>query len=946
MWGDSNGSVFVIVFEARPMMTSINPRRAENMRDLILLSAIVSGQTPLLRGYSLRHVHRDVVLQIRYSPRLDCTISVCRHAPTAIFIGDAVRKTTHNVFEVHKGVLAFDYCNRANLIVTGGVDALLRVWDPHMPARPVSILHGHQSHIIIVYVDSRRENIISVARNKDVRVHDLYTLACTQFVHHMHVPDMGRGAVIGATYNPYRRSLLFASTVVFVLELHAKDRARNRLISHQHPVCGALYNSLYRQVVSSDDQANVYVWPLATGVSVMQFNVAPNAERRGRLGVQLSPGVTSMAFDSSLRLLVTGACDGHVRMWNFSNGQCVREFGRQTAQRVTSLACLDRDVIAAGWNHQVTVYDFDIKSCGRDLARAPSTCRTLAPAHCDDILSMDFYPPNMLATSSYDGRIFVWSLKASQLLFTYRVEDVEFPDPLVRSLMQRHAQERVALDAKEGGRPRRGGPRGTARPWVPRRALHPPPDDMQRCHTSVNVPSRVRRDSDGGDVVEVTARPTDARRLGTAVEKLLFLRSRPADPATAALLAACADGVVRAWSARFDRGLLGQFAAAHCPGDAVVAMVTTANDELLVTGDTGGYVKVWDISHYATNGRRCSVTEHEARAGRWQPFAAFLHWLDIVEGVGKLATVFPCMAARGPGQPHLLLSYRAHADGVNSVDYFRNDGSELVVTASIDCSVRLWTLAGEFLGIFGQPYLWTYPQTMGRRGLDDVDKYYEYMLPPDVRAVASCTTLRVLRGFARTHWARIVTFVRMANHFKSLLIVVKHRTFMLENADCRRRTPSPYLITEQQDAEVDSSDGSSSDGGGDRSLSDTASDASDHTTASHASHSSTPRSFRSATRRTSAAIPPPSNLMDIVQALGSNAASVVQLKEPSTATFTSFATFTGHCEHVWKNYRKVRHHQLVPKIHVPIGNQVRLRHLLCLSIVKTSNHSKVSPRKV
>ena len=40
--------------------------------------------------------------------------------------------------------------------------------------------------------------------------------------------------------------------------------------------------------------------------------------------------MTAAAFDGGLRRLITGASDGTMRMWNFSNGQMLKEFMNPT----------------------------------------------------------------------------------------------------------------------------------------------------------------------------------------------------------------------------------------------------------------------------------------------------------------------------------------------------------------------------------------------------------------------------------------------------------------------------------------------------------------------------------------------------------------------------------------------------------------------------------------
>lgn len=40
--------------------------------------------------------------------------------------------------------------------------------------------------------------------------------------------------------------------------------------------------------------------------------------------------------------------------------------------------------------------------------------------HQDDILSIDFCPPNFVATSSFDGEIIVWNVKTEKIFVRLR----------------------------------------------------------------------------------------------------------------------------------------------------------------------------------------------------------------------------------------------------------------------------------------------------------------------------------------------------------------------------------------------------------------------------------------------------------------------------------------------------------------------------------------------
>ena len=87
-------------------------------------------------------------------------------------------------------------------------------------------------------------------------------------------------------------SLLIIRFVIVGPEKSSDDKERS---SHIKPICKALYNSLFNQVVSACHASLVIVWNLETGEKVIQFsNAHPQSE------------ITAMCFDQSLRRLVTG----------------------------------------------------------------------------------------------------------------------------------------------------------------------------------------------------------------------------------------------------------------------------------------------------------------------------------------------------------------------------------------------------------------------------------------------------------------------------------------------------------------------------------------------------------------------------------------------------------------------------------------------------------------
>jgi hypothetical protein len=50
----------------------------------------------------------------------------------------------------------------------------------------------------------------------------------------------------------------------------------------------------------------------------------------------------------------------------------------------------------------------------------------------------------------------------------------------------------------------------------------------------------------------------------------------------------------------------------------------------------------------------------------------------------------------------LLISFRAHAEDITDIQLI----GKQIVTCSTDCTVRMFTKKGEFIGVFGQQKLW------------------------------------------------------------------------------------------------------------------------------------------------------------------------------------------------------------------------------------------------
>ena len=100
-------------------------------------------------------------------------------------------------------------------------------------------------------------------------------------------------------------------------------------------------------MVSGDESAQVCVWDVEKGEMVFHFTELHNSK------------MTAMAFDEAGRRLITGANDGTVRVWNFSNGQCLQVLSNEGESEVSAITFIvegqNKLIVAGGWNRKVVV---------------------------------------------------------------------------------------------------------------------------------------------------------------------------------------------------------------------------------------------------------------------------------------------------------------------------------------------------------------------------------------------------------------------------------------------------------------------------------------------------------------------------------------------------------------------------------------------------------------
>ncbi|GBP62119.1 WD repeat-containing protein on Y chromosome [Eumeta japonica] len=582
---------------------------------------------------------------------------------------------------------------------------------------------------IIAEDDASR--VYSLSRDRVIKVWDVHAQTCVQT--YIDIPSsVGERAPLSCAYNPHSRELVVGAIDVAVLSLDERlDTRHTDGSTHSRAVSCVLYNPLFKIIITCGLDSNIMNWDPATGdrnVIVLKAHTCP---RHGEL---VPVEITAACFDPGYLLLLTGARDGSVQVWNFNTGVRLRRMNIEHMCEVTNVFWVEGRILAIGWNRHITEFE--------DTSMA-TTGKAWETRHTDDVLASAFRPPLSLVTSSYNSEMVMWKLETGQ---AYRRYSCVKPTERIKMSYGKRAVQRADAAAGAGGKQSSRGRKQTIKKttghtlsclrWITiEMAFHAVPLELCLHHfLSYSTGSAILEiDRTGGaarvNVIEpseailkaqarkenpVTEKTKPGGMREVAVHSMTFLQTRPFHSQVGSLMVGLENGKIQCWSDHPAGGYKGSFQAVHSPGDYVSAMTTDGADQFLFCGTAIGYIKVWLMTNYF-RGEEVHVNMPALRLEF--PFT----WRDRVVGRAK-------RSVRGQRLPVLLNSYRAHTRRITSLAYVQD--KKLLFSGSTDYSVRVWRLSGEYVQTLGG--LWVGPPD-------------ELHFPPDVNKIISSTTLKVFR---------------------------------------------------------------------------------------------------------------------------------------------------------------------------------------------------------
>uniref|UniRef100_A0A182NGA0 WD repeat-containing protein on Y chromosome n=1 Tax=Anopheles dirus TaxID=7168 RepID=A0A182NGA0_9DIPT len=692
--GDYEGRVRMFVFYPERKATSSDESFSTVTR--VSLLEVLHGKYPPVECTDYGLLLPDIVRSIQFVDRLESFVACAEENPLTTTRGRTrpeqtccmvirsleLSGTAMTKFYVPRGVTCFDFEPSNELLVSGGPDCELRLWDIRRPDKPSVVLTGHTSSIKFVFIQDAGEKIYSLDQKKIIKVWDVRNRVLMQTFSQF-ATVLVKGVPACAYYNARDRELVMASNKLFVTACCpeiALDRTDGE--SHTNAVSVLLYNELYQLVVSCGFDSFIIVWDHRLN---RKMTVITEAHTQIRNGVIEPVEITAGCFDEKQQMLLTGARNGSLKIWNISGRTCVRTIEIDEDCEVTAVFWTANRILAMGWNHRVV--EFSALTENDEYPRGLQWRKL----HSDDILcaAVSGSLPGAIATCSYAGELVFWMLETGQ---PYRRYDATSP------------RTRIAIAFRDG-------PATKPRKIAPRLSIFQASEDRlrQRRLSRIVMPT----------VLEQMRRHS--------IQALLFLTSRPMLAGYGTLLGSLDNGTVQIWSHHPDGGYMGQFHGVHMAGDRIIVMATDKANKFIFTGTALGYIKTWYIEN-------CWIPDDEKFRVNKPALRLLFPFLldDVIPGRAK-------RSARTQPKPWLVNSYLAHRTCLTGLVYL--DSTGILLSSSSDRTIRLWTLGGRYIGLLGSPVHW---QTLST-DLPPPEEY-RFRVPPDLQRDVSFTTTKVLHG--------------------------------------------------------------------------------------------------------------------------------------------------------------------------------------------------------
>lgn len=558
------------------------------------------------------------------------------------------------------GMRAFDWSPAQRWFATCGPSRAVLLWSTHDTSRPQKVLDGHSAVTVDVVMIDSRQQLISLAVDRVIKVWDMRALVVSQTLsfdpanlYENNLPSMvwsndEGGCLVGGCMRLARWDPAVGDTPAAML------LSKEVPHSHRSPLISVRYIPGLQQLVSIDKTGRTKIWDVESAELLFAYNGDhATGIKEGR-----QPALTAFALDIERRRAISAAEDGTVRIWNPNAGVVLNHFlpaalsrqqlpGKSSQARPIAKSLEVRAVmywpemhhfIAVGWSRSLLCYS-DQQNYGQSVAP-----NWVGKRHKADIMCVALNHP-FLATGGLDGMLVIW--KATS----------------VREMMQSHrlCTVRRVIKYEEYGLP-----------------------DNSRGLNEI-VPGAASEELAIEAAIFGTLGSHSLTEGASSAEKLRH-HAKNATAAKTILITSHGDGCIRVWDTKLwevrvwwrastiDDQIVNGIPPTGLP-HAVNHLAIDAKGEV-VYSTSAGAITAWSIALLSLPSRRKFIWDRSAGSGRGD---------EVI--------------------PVKLASWQVSASPLKGIALLADHPSYLT-SADAAGDVVLWTCTGERVGLFGGTETW------------------------------------------------------------------------------------------------------------------------------------------------------------------------------------------------------------------------------------------------
>ena len=281
------------------------------------------------------HTHWGWITKIKYYEDLNMLLSSSLDGFIHMHNLDDLAYKAKRTFNLHqKGINSFVYSVKHKQVASCGEERHIILWEPYT-LQQLAYLNGHNTSVSHLDINEERNHLISLGTDKVVKIWDTRHYECIQTIidRMTYRPEDILSAL---TYDPVTHNILVCSIVIKFWPFKTQEEIKT---SHEAPVSFARYNQHFDAVVSGDDAGFVSVWDIENGKLMSKFQTHSTNNKGSN--ESFNPKITTGTFDMKGRRLITSGADGSVKIWNFSNGQQLKQLlNSDTPPK----ACVDTEI--------------------------------------------------------------------------------------------------------------------------------------------------------------------------------------------------------------------------------------------------------------------------------------------------------------------------------------------------------------------------------------------------------------------------------------------------------------------------------------------------------------------------------------------------------------------------------------------------------------------------